>query len=98
MREEMAARRLPLRGNLMDLTTWLLVGVLVLLTANLAILWLWYGHWREVVRDNRDRHEALIKLLLANFSDALEAIRGTDRGKREGVADDLPAGDGPPSQ
>lgn len=90
--------RTPCGVTMMDVSTWLLLGNFLFLVAIFALLLRWYGHWRQVVRDDRDQDQALKKLLLANFSDIVEAVGMLNRDKgRDARAEPAAPDDGSPS-
>jgi hypothetical protein len=60
---------------LIDLSSWLLVGVLACLVSILYALVVWLRSWGAFVREYRDGQEAMKRLLLGNFSDLIETLR-----------------------
>lgn len=61
----------------MNVNSWLLVAILGCLLGILYTLGVWLRVWKMFLREQREEREALKKLLLANFSDFIEAFRGT---------------------
>jgi hypothetical protein len=59
----------------MDITAWLLVGILVGLIGILLALLAWLRFWKAFLREYRQGQETTKRLLLGNFSDLLEALR-----------------------
>jgi hypothetical protein len=59
----------------MNLTSWLLFGVLACLVCILVVLVAWLRISMAFLREYHAGQEAMKKLLLGNFSDLLEALR-----------------------
>ena len=71
----------------MDQNSYLLGGILVVLVCILVALIAWLRSWTTFVREYRDGHETMRKLLRGNFSDLIEAVKHTKHGQAANLAD-----------